>query len=194
MTLFNQMSDEELVKLYADGNNEAFGHLLLRHKDYIFSHIYSYVKNEDDSNDIFQETFIKVITCIRNRSYSEEGKFRYWVMRIAHNMVMDYMRANASKNVVSAENEDFTLLNNKDISDGSIEDFIISTQTENQLLGLIKYLPENQRQIVYMRFYEDKSFKEISEQLGCSINTSLGRMRYAILNMRKLAKEKNYIG
>ena len=194
MTLLNQMSDEELVKLYSDGNNEAFGHLLLRHKDYIFSHIYSYVKNEDDSNDIFQETFIKVITCIRNHSYNEEGKFRYWVLRIAHNLVMDYMRANANKNMVSAENEDFTLLNNKDISDISIEDFIIANQTEHQLLGLVKYLPESQKQIVYMRFYEDKSFKEISEQLGCSINTSLGRMRYAILNMRKLAKEKNYIG
>lgn len=194
MVSFNQMPDEELVKLYANGNNEAFGYLLLRHKDYIFSHIYSYVKNEDDSNDIFQETFIQVITCIRNRTYNEEGKFRYWVLRIAHNMVMDYMRAATNKIMVSAENEDFTLLNNKDISDGNIEDFIITSQTEKQLLGLVKYLPENQKQIVYMRFYEDKSFKEISEQLGCSINTSLGRMRYAILNMRKMAKEKKYIG
>ena len=193
MVSFNQMPDEELVKLYANGNNEAFGYLLLRHKDYIFSHIYSYVKNEDDSNDIFQETFIQVITCIRNRTYNEEGKFRYWVLRIAHNMVMDYMRAATNKIMVSAENEDFTLLNNKDISDGNIEDFIITSQTEKQLLGLVKYLPENQKQIVYMRFYEDKSFKEISEQLGCSINTSLGRMRYAILNMRKMAKEKKYI-
>ncbi len=194
MASYNEMADEELVKLYADGDNEAFGYLLLRHKDFIFNHIYSYVKNEDDSNDIFQETFIKVIACIRNRSYNELGKFRYWVLRIAHNLVMDYMRASVSCNLVSAENEDFTLLNNKDISDGNIEDFLIEDQTQSDLLSLVDYLPENQQEIIRLRFYEDKSFKEISEELGCSINTSLGRMRYAILNMRKLAKEKNFIG
>lgn len=188
-----RMSDEELVKLYADGCNEAFGYLLLRHKDYIYTYIFSYIKNEDDSNDIFQETFIKVITSIRSSAYNEVGKFRFWVMRIAHNLIMDYMRAKASNNTVSAENEDFTLLNNKDICDWNIEDFIIEDQTQRELLSLVNELPECQRQIVHLRFYENKSFKEISDQLGCSINTSLGRMRYAILNMRKMAKEKNYL-
>lgn len=193
MTSMKKMSDEELVRLYADGCNEAFGYLLLRHKDFIYSYIFSYIKDEDDSNDIFQETFIKVITSIRTSSYSEYGKFRYWVMRIAHNLVMDYMRAKAVNNTVSAENEEFTLLNNKDICDGNIEDFIIEDQTQSDLLSLVNQLPENQRQIIHLRFYENKSFKEISDQLGCSINTSLGRMRYAVLNMRRMAKEKNYI-
>lgn len=193
MTFLNQMSDEELVKLYADGNNEAFNYLLTRHKDFIFNHIHSYIKSEDDANDVFQETFIKVIACIRNHNYSEVGKFRYWVLRIAHNLVMDYLRASVASNLVSAENEDFTLLNSKDLADGNIEDFIIDEQTHNELLSLMQYLPDSQQQIIKMRFYEDKSFKEISDQLGCSINTSLGRMRYALLNMRRLAKEKNYI-
>jgi len=193
MTSIKEMSDQELVKLYADGNNEAFGYLLLRHKDFIFNYIFSYIKNEDDSNDIFQETFIKVISCIRNRNYNEEGKFRYWVLRIAHNMIMDYMRASGNNYIVSAENEDFTLLNNKDLCEDTIEDMLIEDQTQRELLSLIQYLPDNQQQIIKLRFFEDKSFKEISDQLGCSINTSLGRMRYAILNMRKMAKEKNYI-
>ncbi len=193
MTLFQEMSDQDLVRLYAEGNNDAFKHLLFRHKDYIYSYIYSFIHNQDDSNDIFQELFIKVIYCIKNNNYNEEGKFRYWVLRIAHNMVMDYLRASSANNTVSAENEDFTLLNNKDICDGNIEDSIVDDQINNDLIKLVHLLPENQREVVYMRYYKNMSFKEISDKLGCSINTSLGRMHYAILNMRKMAKENNLL-
>lgn len=193
MTLLQEMSDQDLVRLYAEGNNDAFKYLLYRHKDYIYSYIYSFVHNHDDSNDIFQELFIKVISCIRNNNYNEEGKFRNWVLRIAHNMVMDYLRASVANTTVSAENEDFTLLNNKDICEGNIEDSIVDDQINTDLIKLVQFLPENQREIVYMRYYKNMSFKEISDKLGCSINTSLGRMHYAILNMRKMAKENKLL-
>ncbi|MCQ2336796.1 MAG: sigma-70 family RNA polymerase sigma factor [Paludibacteraceae bacterium] len=193
MTLLQEMSDQDLVRLYAEGNNDAFRHLLFRHKDYIYSYIYSFIHNHDDSNDIFQELFIKVISCIRNKNYNEEGKFRNWVLRIAHNMVMDYLRASVASTTVSAENEDFTLLNNKDICDGNIEDSIVDEQINTDIIKLVHLLPENQREVVYMRYYKNMSFKEISDKLGCSINTSLGRMHYAILNMRKMAKENKML-
>ncbi len=187
------MTDQDLVRLYAEGNNDAFRYLLFRHKDYIYSYIYSFVHNQDDSNDIFQELFIKVIYCIRNNNYNEEGKFRNWVLRIAHNMVMDYLRASAANTTVSADNEDFTLLNNKDICEGNIEDSIVDDQINTDLIKLVHLLPENQREVVYMRYYKNMSFKEISDKLGCSINTSLGRMHYAILNIRKMAKENKLL-
>ncbi|NCC98649.1 MAG: sigma-70 family RNA polymerase sigma factor [Bacteroidia bacterium] len=191
MDKLEKMSDEQLVKLYASGNNRAFEFLLLRYKNLIYTHIYSYVKDQDISDDIFQETFIKVITCIRQDNYTESGKFRFWVMRIAHNLVIDYLRVIKSSNTVLADNEDYSLFNNANLSDKNIEDNFIENQTIKEIHALIETLPKLQREIIIMRFFKNMTFKEISEKSGVSINTSLGRMRYALLNMRKIAQEKH---
>lgn len=190
MVTFNKMSDFQLIELYKSGNNQAFEALLHRHKDYIYSHIYAIAKDEDVSNDIFQDTFVRIITCIKQDAYTDNGKFKYWATRIAHNMVIDYVRGNAQSDVVLVDPTDYVYLNNELLSDRPIEDKIIEQQDQCKLHSLYLQLPDNQRDIVRMRFYENMSFKEISERTGVSINTSLGRMRYALLNMRRMMKDR----
>lgn len=193
MDTLKTMTDEMLVNLYATGNNRAFEVLLLRHKNKVYSYIFNLVRDRDLCEDIFQETFIRVVTCIRGESYTESGKFLAWVTRIAHNLAMDNLRLKQNNDTVSADNNETNLLNDISLCEKNIEDDLITKQIYADLNRLIDALPKNQREIIRMRYYEDLSFKEISDKTGVSINTSLGRMRYAILNMRKLAEENNVI-
>jgi RNA polymerase sigma-70 factor (ECF subfamily) len=190
MVTFEKMSDLQLINLYKSGNNQAFEALLHRHKNYIYSHIYAIIKDEDASNDIFQDTFVRIITCIQQNNYTDSGKFRYWATRIAHNMVIDYVRANAQSELTYIDPTEYLYLNNEQHCEQPHECDIIAAQEQNSMHQLYLMLPDNQRDIIRMRFFENLSFKEISERTGVSINTSLGRMRYAILNMRRLMKER----
>lgn len=187
------LTDEQLVKDYAQGTNEAFDTLLKRHQDRIFNYILRIVKNEDIANDIFQETFVKAIQTIRQGRYTENGKFPAWISRIAHNLIIDYYRQEKSENLQSTDLTDVNILNRKELCEQTIEDVMISDQIKADVKMLIKELPELQRQVLMMRYYQSLSFKEIAEITGVSINTALGRMRYAILNLRRIANEKDIV-
>ncbi len=189
MQKLKKLTDDMLVAAYADGNNKAFDTLLLRHQSRVFSYIYSIVKNHDVADDIFQETFIKAITTIRQGHYAESGKFASWITRIAHNLIIDYYRQEKTEAMVSADDENADVLNRKDLSEGNIEDLLVDLQIEKDVHKIIEALPENQREVLTMRFFRDMSFKEIAEATGVSINTALGRMRYALINMRRIAAE-----
>lgn len=187
------MTDEQLVKAYAKGDNEAFDTLLKRHQERIFNYILRIIKNEDIANDIFQETFVKAILTIKQGRYTENGKFPAWISRIAHNLIIDYYRQEKSENLQSADLDDVDVLNRKELCEETIEDVIITDQIREDVKYLIKELPHLQREVLKMRYYQNLSFKEIAEITGVSINTALGRMRYAILNLRRLASEKDVI-
>ena len=193
MANFQTMTDEQLVKAYAQGNNEAFDTLLKRHQERVFNYILRIIKNEDLANDIFQETFVKAILTIKQGRYTENGKFPAWISRIAHNLIIDYYRQEKSENEQSADVEDVNILNRKDLCEATIEDDIISRQIIDDVRYLIQELPELQREVLVMRYYQNMSFKEIAEKTGVSINTALGRMRYAIINLRRIANEKEII-
>ena len=167
MTTLNFQPDEILVGLYAQGDNEAFDVLLSRYKDRLYSYINYIVRNDDVAEDIFQETFVKAIITIRQNKYHESGKFYAWLTRIAHNLIIDFFRVENANTVVSND------------------------EVEYDVRNLMNHLPESQRDVVYMRYYKELSFKEIAELTGVSINTALGRMRYAIMNMRRMAEEHN---
>ncbi len=193
MEKLTRYTDEELVLMYMKGNNRAFDELLSRTQAGIFSYIIFIVRNEEVANDIFQETFLKAITKIQEGSYVTSGKFNAWLIRIAHNTIMDWYRRQRTKNVVSTAVEDITIaqMSDRELMDASKEELMSNKQVLDDVRGLMEYLPEPQREVVMMRFYQDYSFKEIAEITGVSINTSLGRMRYALINMRRLAKENN---
>ena len=193
MTNFSALTDEQLVRAYAKGNNEAFDTLLRRHQDRIFSYILRIIKNEDIANDIFQETFVKAIQTIRLGRYTENGKFPAWISRIAHILIIDYYRQEKSENLQSADLTDVDILNRKELCEDTIEDIMISNQIRDDVKYLIEELPELQKEVLMMRYYQNLSFKEIAEITGVSINTALGRMRYAILNLRRIAREKDII-
>lgn len=187
----NILTDDELVMNYANGNNEAFDVLLDRYKSKLFSYIYYTVHDESLADDLFQETFVKVIVRIQAGRYVAAGKFQAWLTRIAHNLIIDYYRQKSNENSVSNDNEDYSLLNDVSLAAPCYETQLINEQTLSDAKHLCAMLPESQSQVVYMRFYNNMSFKEIAETLGISINTALGRMRYAIINMRRMAEEKN---
>jgi RNA polymerase sigma factor (sigma-70 family) len=189
MDALKDMTDEELVISYSGGNNLAFDELLLRHKRSVHNYIYFIIKNRELTEDIFQETFIKAIMTIKQGRYTETGKFRAWIMRIAHNLIIDYFRQEKNENTVSNDEMEVDLFNNAMLCDGTIEDQLVQTQIISDVRRLINFLPDTQREVVEMRYYQEFSFKEISEKTGISINTALGRMRYAILNIRKMAEE-----
>lgn len=193
MALISSMTDEQLVKAYAGGNNEAFDTLLKRHQDRIFNYILRIIKNEDIANDIFQETFVKAILTIKQGRYTENGKFPAWISRIAHNLIIDYYRQEKSENVQSSDIEQVNILNRKDLCEATIEDMIIADQIRDDVKYLIELLPELQKEVLKMRYYQNLSFKEIAELTGVSINTALGRMRYAIINLRRIAAEKDIV-
>lgn len=193
MANFMSMTDEQLVKAYAQGSNEAFDTLLKRHQDRIFNYILRVIKNEDIANDIFQETFVKAILTIKQGRYTENGKFPAWISRIAHNLIIDYYRQEKSENLQSSDLEDVDVLNRKELCEQTIEDIIISEQITSDVKYLIEKLPELQKEVLKMRYYQNLSFKEIAEITGVSINTALGRMRYAILNLRRIAAEKDIV-
>ncbi|MBQ4461989.1 MAG: sigma-70 family RNA polymerase sigma factor [Bacteroidaceae bacterium] len=193
MKSYKNHSDEELVKLYVQGNNEAFDALLSRYNTKVYNYIYGFVHNEALAEDLFQETFIKAIITLKQGGYSESGKFSSWLMRIAHNKVFDVFRLEKHDNTVSNDEYDVDLYDYSQLLEGNVEDNIVADQTIDELNYLITLLNEDQREIIKMRYYQELSFKEISDITGVSINTALGRMRYAILNLRKLAEEKNML-
>ena len=188
-----KLTDEQLVAAYAGGDNTAFDALLKRHQSRVFSYILHIVKNKDLADDIFQETFVKAITTIKQGRYTDSGKFMAWISRIAHNLIIDYYRQEKSENTVSADDGLTDVLNRRDLCDGNIEDAMVSVQIRDDVRRIIKALPSSQRKVLVMRYYRNMSFKEIAEATGVSINTALGRMRYAILNMRRIAAENNIV-
>lgn len=191
MVNLTSKTDEQLVKAYAQGNNEAFDVLLKRHQQRVFNYILRIIKNEDAANDIFQETFVKAIVTLRQGRYTESGKFPAWISRIAHNLIIDYFRQKKSENLQSSDLEDVDVLNRKELCEETIEDILVSRQINEDVKYLISELPPLQREVLTMRYYQNLSFKEIAEITNVSINTALGRMRYAILNLRRLAAEKD---
>ncbi|MCM1163268.1 MAG: sigma-70 family RNA polymerase sigma factor [Muribaculaceae bacterium] len=190
MEHLTKLSDSELVAAYANDNNEAFDILLERHKQKVYTYIIHVVKNRDVADDIFQETFVKAIMTIKQGRYAEHGKFSGWLTRIAHNLIIDYFRQERMENAISTDGEETDLLNRRELSDRNIEDEMVEEQIDEDLRKIVMSLPDPQREVLVMRIYRNMSFKEIAEATGVSINTALGRMRYAILNMRRIAGEK----
>lgn len=193
MQKINQLTDEELVAAYATGNNEAFDALLNRHSDQVFTYIQRIVKDSALADDIFQETFVKAITTIKQGRYNESGKFSAWITRIAHNLIIDNFRQEKSENTFSADNEDVDIFNRRELAEENIEDTLVRDQIHTDVRRIMESLPEPQREVIDMRFYRDMSFKEIAEATGVSINTALGRMRYAVMNMRRIAEKNNIV-
>ncbi len=184
------MSDEELALLYANGNNKAFDVLLSRVQDKLFTYIFCMVKNEDVANDLFQDTFIKAIVRLREGKYRNNGKFLFWLTRIAHNVIIDQFRDIKSSHIVDApKNNDLGNLHEDNLLESYREKELENEQVLKDIQTLMNALPAVQREVVYMRYYQDMSFKEIAKATGVSINTSLGRMRYALINLRKLSRE-----
>ncbi|MGN0036394.1 MAG: RNA polymerase sigma factor [Bacteroidaceae bacterium] len=193
MDNLRRMTDEQLVMAYSKGDNASFDALLGRYEEKLFSYIFFYVRNQELAEDIFQDTFVKAIVTIKQGRYAESGKFQAWITRIAHNLIIDYFRQEKNENLISNDETDVDLLNNINLSEGTIERALIEGQIRDDVRALVRLLPDNQREVVYMRFYQNLSFKEIAEQTNTSINTALGRMRYAILNLRRMAEEKNVV-
>ncbi len=193
MNNLSEMTDEQLALSYVNGNNRAFDLLLSRNQSKLFSYILFVVRDRDVADDIFQETFVKVVTRMQQGKYTTSGKFSAWIMRIAHNVIMDWYREQRSDKIVEAPREnDLSNVGRKDdLLDGSIESQFVNMQVMADVKKMMNNLPAPQREVVFMRFYQDLSFKEIAEMTGVSINTSLGRMRYAILNLRRMAKQHN---
>lgn len=189
MKNLKKMTDEALVELYAEGNNSAFDVLLNRYKKSIHSYIFYIVRNYDLTEDIFQETFLKVIMTIKQGRYTDNGKFKAWITRIAHNLIIDNFRQERNENTISNDEVEIDLLNDMRLCESNIEDNMVQEQIYQDVKKLVKHLPDNQREVLEMRYYQDMSFKEIADITGVSINTALGRMRYAILNVRRMAEE-----
>ena len=186
------MTNEALALLYVGGNNKAFDELLARTQSGLFAYITFVVRNEDVANDIFQETFIKVITKLQEGRYTDSGKFTFWLTRIAHNAIMDWYRAQKSEHIVDlTDDNDLSKLRGETVMDTFRESELVNEQVMSDVRRMMEALPAAQREVVYMRFYQQLSFKEIAELTGVSINTSLGRMRYALINLRKMAKQHN---
>ena len=192
MDMIKTMTDEQLVVLFSKGNNQAFDVLLQRHKNRIYTYILLIVRNRDLAEDIFQESFMKAIITIKQGRYVDNGKFYSWVTRIAHNLIIDSYRRERNENTIS--NEEFAeidLFNDAKLCEENVEDVLVRDQVFSDIRNLMCHLPENQQEVVRMRYYEDRSFKEIADKTGVSINTALGRMRYALINLRKMIEKKN---
>ena len=190
MEKLKQMTDDMLVTLYLEGNNSAFDILLNRHQDRLFNYIFFLVRSREVAEDIFQETFVKAIMTLQQGRYTNDGKFAAWITRIAHNLVIDQFRIERNENAISNDEVEFDLLNDAKLSEGTVENRMVNEQVLKDVRALIDELPDCQREVVFMRYYQDLSFKEIADITGVSINTALGRMRYAVLNMRRIAEEK----
>lgn len=190
MKNLNVMTDEELAMGYVNGNNRAFDELLFRHQSKLFSYILFVVRDREIADDLFQETFVKVITKLQEGKYSPSGKFSAWMMRIAHNVIMDLYRGlKVQKIVDTSDDNDLSNISTNDFYSMDIESQYVNAQVLKDVKKLMNFLPASQREVVYMRYYQQLSFKEIAEMTNVSINTSLGRMRYAILNLRRMVKE-----
>ncbi len=184
-------TDHELIHEFVNGRSSSIEVLIHRHKNRVYTYILLLVKNEQLAEDIFQDTFIKVIHSLKEGKYKDTGRFVAWVIRIAHNLVIDHFRKEKQISTISNDRCDLDIFNNKKLTDKNIEDDLISDQICEYLRILVERLPEDQREVVLLRHYGDLSFKEIASQTNVSINTALGRMRYALINLRKLIKEHN---
>lgn len=191
-----KLDDRFLITEYINGNEKAFEVLMMRHKDRIYRSVYMKVKNPAFAEDIFQEVFIKVINTIKLGNYNEEGKFLPWALRIAQNMVIDHFRRTKKIKLISessSKSDDFNIFHTLKLEESNVEERISKSELENQVVGMIEFLPDAQREILVMRLFQEMSFKDIAEQLDISINTALGRMRYALINMRKIISEKQVV-
>ena len=191
MKSLDQLTDDQLVMLYQEGNCKAFEILLSRYKSKVYTYIFLIVRNRELAEDFFQDTFIKAIATIQQGRYVESGRFLGWINRIAHNLIIDYYRREKNENTFSSSSLEGDIVNNMALSEKSIEDVLSNEQVLSDVVHLVDYLPESQQDVVRMRFFEDLSFKEIAEKTNVSINTALGRMRYALLNMRRIALEND---
>lgn len=188
------MTDEELALSYVNGDNRAFDELLLRNQSKIFSYILFVVRDRDMANDIFQETFVKVVVKLQQGKYVPSGKFSAWVLRIAHNVIMDLYRGQKSQKIIDAvDDNDLSNIAGNDMIIGNVESQFVNTQVMSDVRKMMNLLPTTQREVVYMRYFQQMSFKEIADTTNVSINTSLGRMRYAIINLRRMAREHDVV-
>jgi RNA polymerase sigma-70 factor (ECF subfamily) len=183
-----KLTDAELVKLYQDGNEKCLEVLISRHQGKVFGYIKKSIKDQDEAEDVFQDTFIKVVHKLKEKQYVEEGKFLKWLLRITHNMIMDFFRA-SQKVSFARSTDEYNIFDTLDLTEENSQDKLMRLQLMQQLKGLIKHLPEDQQEIIKFRLYDELSFKEIAGQLNISLNTALGRMRYAVINMRKLIEK-----
>ncbi len=188
-----KMSDSKLIGMYLEGNKSAISKLIERHKRRITDYVAMMVKDRDVADDIFQETVIKAVRVIDEGRYADNGKFLSWVLRIAHNQVIDHFRHARGQNKISEADAGFDILGTMRFAGDSIEDRLVHEQIQEDLRRVINHLPEEQRDVVVMRYFNDMSFKEIAEESGVSINTALGRMRYALINLRKLIRENRIV-
>ncbi|MGF7141113.1 RNA polymerase sigma factor [Roseimarinus sediminis] len=186
----NNLSDNELVQSYLNGDFTSLEELIQRYKDKVYTYILITIKNQHLAEDIFQETFIKVIRSLNLGKYTDNGKFASWVMRIAHNLIIDHYRRERNMNTYSNDGSEIDLFNSARFSEENVEEVMINEQILNEVRDLVEELPDDQKQVVIMRHYLGLSFKEIADQTGVSINTALGRMRYALINLRKIINSK----
>lgn len=189
MENLNLMTDEELAIMYVDGDNKAFDLLLSRNQEKLFTYILLVVRDREMANDMFQETFFKVVSRLQQGKYIANGKFSAWLMRIAHNVIMDWYRQQRAQNIVDAPKENDLSNVGSTLLESSREGELVNNQVMEDVRRMMSHLPASQREVVFMRFYQQMSFKEIAEATGVSINTALGRMRYAILNLRRMTRE-----
>lgn len=189
--MVSKTTDQELVRQFINGNRSAIENLINRHKNKVFTYISIYVREQSLAEDIFQETFLKVIRSLKAGKYTDNGKFLSWVMRIAHNLIIDHFRREKQMRMLSNDDYESDILNERKFADDNIEDSLVKEQIENDVRVLLDRLPDDQREVVMLRHYAGLSFKEIAEQTQVSINTALGRMRYALINMRKMIEEKS---
>jgi len=184
------ISDYELIQRFINGETSCFDQIINRHKNKVFAYISLYIRDQALAEDLFQDTFMKVIQSVRAGKYQDNGKFISWVMRIAHNLIIDHFRRIKQMNTVSNDDYESDLFNSKKLCDSNVEDDMISKQIQKDVRKMISFLPDDQREVVILRHYAGLSFKEIADLTGVSINTALGRMRYALINMRKFMEEK----
>ena len=192
MNKLTSLADEQLVSLYTEGNNDAFDILLNRYESKVFTYVSYFVRNREVAEDLFQDIFMRVVSTLRSDRYTEQQKFSSWLMRISHNIVIDYFRHQKNEKNISNDETEVDLFNDIRLSDeNNVETQMIRQQNLNGLQDIIKMLPQNQQEIIDLRYFQEKSFKEIAVLLNCSINTALGRTRYALINLRRLAQEYN---
>lgn len=188
-----QSSDQVLLNRYLSGDRNAISQLIERYSRRVRDYINMMVKDRDVAEDLFQETFVKAVRVIDDGRYADNGKFLSWILRIAHNQVIDHFRARKQDRELSEAEAGYDVFGKLRLADRTVEDELVSRQIEQDVRALVDLLPEEQREVVFMRYYSGLSFKEIAEQTGVSINTALGRMRYALINMRRMIREKNLI-
>ena len=184
-------TDYELLQSFIKGDDKSIELLILRHKSKVYSYINLYIRSRDLADDIFQDTFLKVVQSIRSGRYQDDGRFLSWVMRIAHNLIIDHFRHEKQLGIILNDDYDTDLINSRNLTEDNVEDTLLRRQVLRDVRGMISRLPDDQREVVIMRHYAGMSFREIADMTGVSINTALGRMRYALINMRKMMSEKN---